>query len=413
MASLSGRIALIAAVAVFAAGTTGCRRVRRLFHRRHPAAVHAAHVVHAPVPVHHAGPADQCEGARETAAANHTLRAAGSIEQVAIASAAQHTVILASVGGAMTSATLDGSELIHVGAGVAEDHESDPSIVPTRSGFAGVWRRSRAGNQYLVLQFFEPSGLPSGDEHTEQLDDGRSGAAIGAADHSLALAYVTGGAIRVQLADEHGGLSTIGALLPGSSSALGIDLVWLSPAYLATWTTQSGESATITVAQVDPADGVVRPLSALQVHSAHAHGRLIAAGNRFFMAMFDPATDANAPNVFSTAYEGSGVRIVDPQPLGDHAVESAPAVAYDGHHVAMAWTEEIAPGTTRARWVRLNDRAERVGDPLDVAGSTHNGGAHFAAALSWDGDAFVLARGGATADTLAIHRFGSNGCDAR
>jgi len=64
----------------------------------------------APVVPHNAAPAT-CEGATMTAAANHTLHANGSIDGLAVASSARHTVILASVGGAMHSASLDATQL--------------------------------------------------------------------------------------------------------------------------------------------------------------------------------------------------------------------------------------------------------------------------------------------------------------
>ena len=348
-----------------------------------------------------------------TAAANHTLHARGSIDALAVASSARHTVILASVGGAMHSASLDATQLTHVGGGIPGDRETEPAIVPTRDGFAAVWRRSHGGAEYLVFARLDHSGVLVGQEHAEQLDAGRPGAAIAASETGFALGYVIAGAVAVQLVTSDGTFDGPPTLLPGSAGSAGVQLAWLPPNYLAAWTTESRDRSAVTVGAIPATSHEVHPLSALQVPNGHARSRLVAAGDHFVMSLYRPSANGAGPDAFATAFESSGVRLSDPQPLGEHSPDAPPALAYDGHATAAAWAESTGENATRVRWVRLNERGERAGDPLDVQGSARSAGGTAAPAMAWDGDSFVLARAGAESGEVAVHRFGPNGCDAR
>jgi hypothetical protein len=341
------------------------------------------------------------------------LHASGRVEAVAVASSSGHTLILASVAGAMHSAMLGATQLTHLAAGVPGDQETEPSLVATREGFAAAWRRSHGGNEYLVFVRLDRDGALIGEEHAEQLDAGRPGASVAAADRGYALGYVTAGAVAVQLVNEQGAFDGPPTLLPGSAGAHGIFLTWMPPNYLATWVTETAERAAVTVGMMPGMSHDVHPLSALQVPTGHARARLVPAGDHFVMSLFSPSADGTGPNVFTTGFESTGVRLSDPQPLGEHAAEVAPALAYDGHATAVTWRETTGENATRDRWVKVNERGERQGDPRTVGGSEQTAGAPATPAIAWDGDSYVLVRGAADPETIAIHRFGPNGCDAR
>lgn len=324
--------------------------------------------------------------------------------------------------------------LHHIGAGVpGTDVESDPAIATTSEGFVAAWRRNRGSAGYLVFARLRWDGTLLEQERAELLDEPRPGVAIASSGRVHAVAYVTAGAIGVQIFRPDGTPAREPVLLPGSAGAVAPALTWMNSVFLAAWTSARDREGTITIAQIDPATGDVRPLSAIQTRSAHATGVLATSSERIALAWHDaPETqqgfgDAGTNNdaalagtsgtaeptvLFTTAFEPNGVRLTEPQLQGTSVV-SAPSLVWNGHEFAMTWTERLSGQSgSVSRWARLDALGVRRGDVLEVAGSRTAVGV-LPSRMAWAGDAYILVRAGSSPTEIVVHRFGPGGCEPR
>jgi hypothetical protein len=293
-------------------------------------------------------------------------------------------------------------------------------------------------------------GTMEGQEHVEPIDQARPGLAMAAAGPLFAVAYVMEGAIGVQVLQPDGRPARPPVLLPGSAGAHAPSLAPLGSALLASWTSPRGERGAITIARIDPANGDVHPLSAIQTSSARARGSIAAGGERILLAFVDapleaapelaasadggttdaaaapaPAFDAGAvesggpvpamhPAVYTTAFEITGVRTMEPQLQPGEALDEPPSVAWNGSAFGLAWTgSDRTVGGPITRFAVIEPAGTRRGEPLEASGSVVPGAMRFPARLAWTGSAYVLARPGAAPEEIVVHRFGPNGCDAR
>ena len=303
-----------------------------------------------------------------------------------------------------------------------------------------AWHRTNSGQTSLVWARLRPDATLDGQVHIEPLDEGRPGTAIAASDRAFAVAYVTAGAVGVRVMND-AVTPTPALLLPGSAGATSPVLAWMPPSFLAGWANTRDNHGSITTARIDPATGNVQPLSAIQTATASVRSTLVSGGDRIVLAWFEsggavtptvtaapttparvraqtrdagaaPVPTTSAPGVYTTAFEGNGVRLVDPQLISSVSLPAAPSLAYDGSSFAIAWIEPTEAGT-RARWARLDPTGVRQGDGLEVNGSALPRAEVPALGMAWDGSAYVLVRPSALENELSVHRFGSRGCDPR
>jgi hypothetical protein len=408
---------LLALLAI--AGGTGCRRARRARQARAAAAARAR--VQLPA---------NCDGARMTAAPMGTLRAPAPVQEIAVGAGSVGALVLASAGDRVYAGHPGEATMHPLGSATAgTDREADLAIVATDDGYAAAWRRTRGEIGSMVFARLRPDGTLVSPERVEPIDQAQPGIALASSGHLFAVAYVMAGAIGVQVLEPDGRPARPAVLLPGSAGAHSPSLAWMGSSFLAAWSSAREAQGTITLAQIDPASGEVRPLSALQTVSATARGTIVVGGENILLALQDgpggadagtTATDAGEstsllhPAVLTTAFESNGVRTIVPQVQPGPSLEARPAAAWNGQGFSIAWSgRDPASEGAIAHWASIAPHGERQGDPLVVHGSAVPGTAPFAARLAWNGRAWVLARAGATPEQIVLHRFGPQGCDAR
>jgi hypothetical protein len=322
----------------------------------------------------------------------------------------------------MHAAPTSARELKHIGSGqTGTDVEQDGALVPSGTGFAAVWRRQRAGVDYLVFARLQADATLDGAERADPLFGTRPGLAVGSSGAGLAAAYATEGAVAVRLLGSDGNWLGGPLLLPGSKEGGNPSIVWRPPEYVVAWSGPatadapdgSADGASLTSARVDPASREVRLLSGLVTRGAAPRAALAAVGDSIVMAWSDRERDAGSSLVLTAAFDRNGVRLAATQKQAGQASDTAPALASNGSSAGLVWAEPAGAGRTKLVWARIKATGERQGDPLAVLGSEVTASAPVPAALAWDAAGFVLARVGAKPNEVAIHRFGPLGCDAR
>jgi hypothetical protein len=354
-----------------------------------------------------------------TPAATRTLRVTAPVQQIAMAAGPKGTVVLASAGGLIHAAPTSGRELKHIGTGQSgTDVEQDAAVAHDGNGFAAVWRRTRAGADYLVFARLKADATLEGSERADPVHGARPGVAMASSGKGFAIAFASEGAVAVRLVAGDGSWLGDPLLLPGSTGGTSPSLVWQPPNYVVAWSSPAVAEAdaatsggTITTARIDPTSREVRLLSGLPTRGAAPQAVVAPAGDRIVMAWSD--REAGAAAVLTAAVDKNGVRLAAPQEQTGHAIDAAPAIASDGTRVGLAWTEPMGTGRAKSVWARLDAGGTRQGEPLAVKGSEVTTQKAVPTALAWDGAAFVLARAGAQPTEVAIHRFGPLGCDAR
>lgn len=357
-----------------------------------------------------------------TPAASRTLRVAAPVEQLAMAAGPKGTVVIAAAGGLTYAAPTASRELRRIGTGqTGTDVEHDAAAAPDGDGFAAVWRRTRAGADYLVFARLKADATLEGSERADPVHGAGPGVAIASSGKGFAVAFATEGAVAVRLVAGDGSWLGDPLLLPGSTGGGSPALVWQPPSYVVAWSNpiaaDAGDAAaaggTITTARIDPATRQVKLLSGLLTRVGTARAAIAPAGDRIVMAWSDRETGARSVEVFTAAVDGNGVRLAAPQKQSGQAVDGPPAIASDGLRIGLVWTEPVGVDRAKAMWARLEADGARHGEPLAVLGSEVKAPAVVPAALVWDAAGFVLARVGAQPNEVAIHRFGPLGCDAR
>ena len=376
---------------------------------------------HGPGSAGSANPA-KCEGARATAAAVRSLRAPAPVQQLAVAAGPSGSMLLAVAKSLVHAGPGSGRALQHIGTGEGgKDVEQDPAVTASGKEFAAVWRRRRGDADYLVFARLRPDGSLEGSERAEPLFGARPGVAIASSGTGLAVALATEGAVGVRLLAADGKPLGAPLLLPGSGGGTSPAIAFQAPGFVAAWTSPgssvavdgSASPGTITTARIDPASREVRQLAALVSHSPTARAALASAGERILMAWSDRDAGEGPWAVYTAAFDRNGVRLAQPERQPGLAIDAAPALASGASFASVAWTEPGGGGRTKSFWARLGDAGERSGEPLAVQGGEVVGPAPVAAALAWDGAAFVLVRPGAQPTDVDLYRFGPFGCDAR
>jgi hypothetical protein len=357
-----------------------------------------------------------------TPAASRTLHVAAPVEQLAMAAGPKGTVVVAVAGGLMYAAPTAGRELKRMGTGeTGTDVEHDAAVACDGTGFAAVWRRTRAGADYLVFARLKADATLEGSERADPVHGVRPGVAIASSGHGFAVAFASEGAVAVRLVAGDGSWLGDPLLLPGSTGGGSPALVWQPPSYVVAWSNPAAADAgdaspsggTITTARIDPATRQVKLLSGLLTRVGTARAAIAPAGERIVMAWSDREPGATSAEVLTAAVDGNGVRLAEPQKQSGQAVDAPPAIASDGTRIGLVWTEPIGVDRAKAVWARLEAGGMRQGEPLAVLGSEVKAPVVVPAALTWDAAGFVLARVGAQPNEVAIHRFGPLGCDAR
>ena len=410
----SATSALLVIVLAFAVPDLGCRRIRAWRARHRPA---VSRVVRSPSAASPASTApSRCENATATATPIETLTAPEDVGAMAVAALDRPSyAVLALVGERMQFAARPGvGGLQPIGDAVPGDIESSPVIIVARGEYATAWRRRRADREFTVFARYGRDGHRIGDEHVTQLDAGRPGVSLSAGETGFALAYVTENAVAVQMLGPNGAPSAPPALMPGSGHAASVAVTWCSPMYYAAWSAEGTDHVSrVTFASVPPTGGAPRAVSAVVVNSADSEMALGATRDHFAMVVADSVPDGGTMTVGSTAFAPSGLRESTIRPLSSEAIGSAPALASTGTAFAAVWADRSGDGTVRYRWSRVDARGQPIEPTLTVAGPDSAASVRVAPAIAWNGDGFVLARAGATASVIAVHRLGPNGCDSR